>query len=260
MGKKDSSRTRVVPVFDKLIEKDPTGCKWLSQLLRLPVAGNILAFQPEWPCKIKDCGWGNKEKKLDPPVSLLSWLIRHPRGPVSGKLSSDSTKEQKRRQWIKGSQEAIIEGLHLLRHNPNGEDWFIFEGQSQPDVFIETEDLIIVIEGKRTEKRPTSTTKWMPIRSQMLRHIDCAWEIRGKKQVIGFYIVEGEGQSEKVPEKWRSFSAETICSDILASSLPHRGQEEREGIASCFIGATTWQRICLEFGIDWMSLPNEVDR
>ena len=32
MGKYDSSKTRVVPVFDRLVEKDPTGAAWLPRL------------------------------------------------------------------------------------------------------------------------------------------------------------------------------------------------------------------------------------
>lgn len=192
-------------------------------------------------------------------MALLSWVIRHPRKPVSGSLSSDPVKAEKRRQWIEGSRERIIEGLGLLRRDPNGGGWHIFEGRTQPDIFIETDDLIVVIEGKRTEKEPTTTTKWMQGRNQMLRHLDCAWETRGGKQLIGFFIVEGNGLSEDVPPDWHTFAADTISRSTIASSLPHRGREEQDGIASCFTGVTTWQRICGEFGIDWTSLPDERD-
>lgn len=36
MGKNDSSKTRVVPVFSELRDQDPTGKAWLSKLLALP--------------------------------------------------------------------------------------------------------------------------------------------------------------------------------------------------------------------------------
>jgi hypothetical protein len=72
---------------------------------------------------------GDKEKKLDPPVALLSWLIRHPRPPLSGTLSLDPDKAEKRSEWIAGSETRRLEGLALLRNNPNGEDWHLFEGQ-----------------------------------------------------------------------------------------------------------------------------------
>lgn len=35
MGKYDSSRTRVVSVFDALMDRDPTGVEWLLPLLNL---------------------------------------------------------------------------------------------------------------------------------------------------------------------------------------------------------------------------------
>ena len=199
MGKRDSSLTRVVPVFGQLYENDPTGCSWLPQMIRLPAGGHAVSLQADCRFTIKEHGWGVTEKKLDPPVALLSWLIRHPRKAVSGNLSFNPVKAEKRRQWIEGSRERIIEGLSLLRHDPNGAGWHIFEGHTQPDIFIETDDLIVVIEGKRTEKKPTTTTKWMHGRNQMLRHLDCAWETRGGKQLGGFFIVEGNGLSEDVP-------------------------------------------------------------
>jgi hypothetical protein len=174
-------------------------------------------------------------------------------------LSSDPVKAEKRRQWIEGSRERIIEGLSLLRRDPNSYGWYIFEGRTQPDIFIETDDLIVVIEGKRSETKPTTTTKWMQGRNQMLRHLDCAWEIRGGKQLVGFFIVEGNGRSEDVPPDWHTFAADTISHPTIASSLPHRGQEEQDGIVSCFSGVTTWQRICAEFGLDWTLLPDKIN-
>ncbi len=214
---------------------------------------------PDCHFSIKSHGWGDHEKKLYPPIALLSWLIRHPRKPNSGRLSSDPHKAGKRRLWIEGSHEMILEGLRLLRNNPTGEGWHIFEGQTQPDVFIETDDLIVVIEGKRTERTPTTMTKWMGVRNQMLRHLDCAWEIRGSKHLVGFFIVEGTGVSGEIPAPWRDCVAETLDSAVIASSLPHRGPEEQLGIASCFLGTTTWQRVCMEFGIDWNVLPDEIE-
>lgn len=259
MGKLNSSKTRVVPVLKQLYESDPTGCSWLPKLIRLPLGENTAVIKPGSNITIIDHRWGDDEKKLNPPVALLSWLIRHPRKPVSGSLSSNPIKAEKRHRWIAGSREMVLEGLRLLRNNPTREDWHIFEGQTQPDVFIETDDLIIVIEGKRTEIKPTTTTKWMSGRDQMLRHLDCAWEIRGNKQLFGFYIVEGDDESPDVPLRWQAFASDTISRPVVVSSLPHRGQDEQQGIASCFIGVTTWQSVCMEFGIDWKKIQQESD-
>ncbi len=258
MGKYDSSKTRVVPVFDRLLEKDPTG--WLPQLLALPVGGNPVHATEDNRLNIENYGWGRNERKLSPPVSLLSWLIRHPRAPVSGGLSADPEKAAVRQEWINGSVERIREGLALLRHNPENLDWHIFEGETQPDVYIETQDMIVVIEGKRTEHGPTTKTKWMAGRHQMLRHIDCAWEIRGRKTIAGFFIVEGSDPSSvEVDEQWQTFARETTAASAVSASLPHRSPEEQAQIAACFAGVTTWQRVCNEFGLDATALPDECD-
>jgi hypothetical protein len=256
MGEKDSSRTRVAPVFNILYARDKTGKTWLPRLLRLPTGGHPIRISSEWDFTIQDAGWGENEKKLDPPISLLSWLIRHPKIPANGQLSHNSVKAQKRHDLIEGSDARLVEALGLLSYNPEGHDWHIFEGRTQPDVFIQTPYILIVIEGKRTEREATKETKWMAGRHQMLRHIDCAWEIKGKRKVVGFFIVEGDGAEGGVPPFWLDQARKTISREAIMSSLPHRGPEEQEGISRCFLGVTTWQRVCREFGIDWTSITN----
>jgi hypothetical protein len=103
MGRRDSSKTRVAPIFDILYDSDKTGKSWLPKLLRLPAGGNIIRINPDWDFSIQDKGWGREEKKLEPPVSLLLWLIRHPRMPSDGQLSQDSVKAQKRRELIESA-------------------------------------------------------------------------------------------------------------------------------------------------------------
>ena len=140
MGKKDSTLTRVVPVFDQLFRMDPNG-SWLSQLIRLPVGGHVLSLPIDCRLVIKDYGWGSKEKKLQPPVALLSWLIRNLEMPITGNLSSDHHKKEKRLQLINGSSERISEAIRLLRQKTKNKNWHIFEGETQPDVFIQTDDI-----------------------------------------------------------------------------------------------------------------------
>jgi hypothetical protein len=256
MGKHNSTKTRVAPIFDQLYMNDNSGHSWIPKLISLPVGGNSVRFSVNCDFTIQESMWGDKEKQLDPPVALLSWLIRHPRPPLSGTLSSDPDKALKRSEWIAGSETRRLEGLSLLRNNPNGEDWHLFEGQTQPDVFIQTPDVVVVIEGKRTERGPTTNTKWMAGRHQMLRHIDCAWEVAGNRKIIGFFIVEGTDNDRLVPTPWIEYARQTVAPDAVASSLPHRGLEEQNGIASCFAGVTTWQRLCKELKQNWAALPD----
>ncbi len=261
MGKYDSSLTRVLPVFDKLFQMDKTGLSWLSKVLSLPRIPNHPHPEIEDTAPIIEARWGKKEKPLPPPRSLLRWLIQNCRPPDTPDLREGKITREERQGLVRKDPKIINEALSLLdqRKIPK-RDWYVLEGPSQPDVYLETENMIIVIEGKRTEPNSTAATKWMPVRHQMLRHMDCAWEIRGSKRVYGFFSVEGDGGADAydVPEKWIEAIKSTVSDETLKNSLPHRKSNEIKEIAESFLGATTWQAVCKEFGIEWKSLPDSV--
>lgn len=94
-------------------------------------------------------------------------------------------------------------------------------------------------------------------RYQMWRHTDAAWEVRGRRKVFGFFIVEGEGGD--VPDRWRKAAFNTRSDSAIASSLPHRSREEVAELSSCFLGVTTWGKVCGALGLDASSLPCRVD-
>ena len=119
--------------------------------------------------------------------------------PRDGNIGTSQVTVRKREALLNRDKLVIGEALALLnRPALPPSDWYILEGHSQPDVFLQTPEVIVVIEGKRTERGPTVRTTWMPGRDQMMRHIDCAWEIRGTRKVFGFYLVEGDGGAEAV--------------------------------------------------------------
>ena len=78
----------------------------------------------------------------------------------------------------------IAGSIRLLKTRSRPGVWYVLEGKSAPDVFFESTKALVVIEGKRTERKALSQTSWMPKRSQMLRHLDAAWEIRDAKRVL----------------------------------------------------------------------------
>ena len=55
------------------------------------------------------------------------------------------------------------EAIDLAIEYGDLKSWHLFEGETRPDVYIETPDLLVVIEGKRTEGGPTTSTKWIVI-------------------------------------------------------------------------------------------------
>jgi hypothetical protein len=136
----------------------------------------------------------------------------------------------------------------------------VLEGPSQPDVFLDTDDAIVVIEGKRSEPDLATSTAWMPVRHQMLRHLDAAWEHRQGRRIYGLFIVEAEeGAASVEPSSaWHQAVEATITEEVLKGSLPHRSPEERSQIASALLGVTTWQAVCDEFQIPRAVLIPEV--
>lgn len=252
MGIRDSTQTRVVPVFDAL------SYSFLPRLLQLVADGQV---QPTGP--IEEACWGS-EKALRPPNSLLKWLVENLELQPNCSVGSSRSAIQKRKALIAGDEEVRREKVRrealdlLAKPRLPAQAWYILEGPSYPDVFIQTASVIVVIEGKRTERRPTRSTSWMPCRDQLLRHLDCAWEIRGDRSVFGLMIVEAEEdhKSFNVPEPWLNWMQESKRDPVLSQSLPHRSEEERDAIAASILGMTTWQKVCQEFRIAWDSLPD----
>ena len=117
--------------------------------------------------------------------------------------------------------------------------WYMFEGYTNPDIFIEGDDYVIVCEGKWTEPHITTTTTYLcsagEYRNQMIRHIQGALNYTNKK-VYAFYIVDaGCGYTEDLNKESfvRQLELETIQPEDI----------EKEKISNAFYGYTTWQAI-----------------
>lgn len=254
MGKENSTVTRVVPVFDHLLNRDSSG-EWLAELLSLPSLDLPEWVRPSIPNVgvLESSNWGDNERGIPAPTSLLKWLTLN--GEPQNKdcwNTSLETVENRRAMLIRKEENRISEALQAIDARKGSEvGWHILEGATWPDMFLQTAELIVVIEGKRTEKKPTIGTDWMPVRHQMLRHMDGALEIAGTRQVIGFFIVEGSDSQTgiRVPDIWVKAARNTISEYALTMSLPHRSREQRQLIADGFLGVTTWQQVCSTFNI-----------
>jgi len=251
-GQYDSSKTRVAPVLDQLKAR---GGDWVRDLLTLPKFGSGERPSSSVDVAFVEGHWGAKERGLAPPVALLSWLIRNLSTPVG-----NTTVDENRARLLQGDSATIETALNLLRSAGTERRWHAFEGLTYPDATIETPDALIVIEGKRTERGPTTHTTWMPGRHQMWRHMDAAWEIRGRRAVFGFFLVDGlPPEPIEVPSVWELASQATLAATGLDGSFPHRSDRERQGIAQGFLGVATWQCVCAKFGLDFNTLPDTVD-
>lgn len=257
MGIHDSTRTRVEPIFDELFARDSTGASWLPPLAALPSRSGD-AMRKGLTSALQRCGWGDSEIPLPPPPALLRWLVRNPQLCDEAAHRSTSTSTRLKRDLLLARDpETVEEAIRLLSRLPiPSRAWFVMEGPTWPDVYLENETSIVVIEGKRTEPGPTTHTTWMRVRHQMLRHLDCAWEQRRGREVFGFFIVEGELDNPDPSTAWLAYADAVVRPEALDSSLPHRDPVERTAIARSFLGVTTWQRVCSDFGIRWETLPD----
>jgi len=246
----ESSRTRLAPVFDLLQRR---GDDWVRTLLTIneapdkpppDLSGLNLQFEKGY--------WGKNEHSLDPPVALLSWLIRNPGSHLS---AQDNLKE--RRSLAGGDPVTVGRALHALRTSAAPKGWHLLESPTLPDVMIETPDALIVMETPRSDGG-TTPESGPGERQRIWRHIDAAWEIRGRRRVFGFFIVVSEEPAGRMPVEWRNFFREMESGRTLDANFPHRSSAERDALAACMLGGTTGQNLCTEFGISSAALPRTI--
>lgn len=250
----DSSRTRVGRILGAL-SADATGDpQWLRRLLDLATGPGVHPWQTQ-DLTVTDRfhhpppgATSPTERGLQPPVALLSWLIRNFPLPESAVVGDDEV-AIKRQALARRNPAVIAEGITALRQRGATKGWQVLEGPTYPDALFVTPDTLVVVEGKRTERTTTTETKWMPGRHQVLRHLDAAWEIRGHRAVYGLMIVESHGGSSAVPDQWATAAEKTRGDTAVAGSLPHRGPAEQAGIRDAFIGVTTWAEVVSAFSL-----------
>ena len=263
MGAYNSSTTRVVPVFDRLMDSDPTGHAWLRGLLTLgsradavPLPEGVGLLPPKHPRS-----WGHSERRLKPPLSLLEYLVRNITPAQVDRAGDDDPVRALRMSLAMRDDAVLQEALRGIRTSPRPpRAWYLLEGPSSPDACLETSQLLLVIEGKRTEATVTSHTKWMPARSQLVRHMDAAMEVADGRLVLGLLIVEGANSaSSQLPSShWLEASDAQFTAHALERSLPHRSAEERRGLYNGYLGVTTWQAICSRFSLRWPPVDDAV--
>ena len=243
MGKFNSSLTRVNPLGDAIINNH----KLVDRLLSLVMSDNSLEFGEFNNSNVFYSG-GQGEKALKPSQRHLSSIIEKIiidekfRSYVRKKDTSTKSNKILRNKLF----DLDLETIEMAKSS--FKDWNTFETNSYPDLFIENDKFIIVIEGKRTETDITRSTTYLPNRCQMVRHIENALEYcKGKKTIIGFYIIEDscryEDHCSKVSFK-EDLEKETIKKDDNLKSA----------IINSFYGYTTWQKISDNLNINFSNI------
>ncbi len=234
MGKYDSSRYRVVPLVEA-IKRSEEYFNLFLQTMELPLL--------KYPCDENAFCYGDHEKQLKPPKEHLAALIDY----LAAKEHAKASNQGKKRSALfgAGSQDdrelTRIEAQRLLEeaydNEPLPKAWYIFEGYTSPDIYIEGDDYVIVCEGKWTESHITTKTTHLhednEFRNQMIRHIQGALNSTDKR-VYAFYIVDADC----------GYTAD-LTSDAFKKQLDSETvkPENKEQILDAFCGYTTWQRL-----------------
>ena len=262
-GRFNSSITRVRPVFTALIQRDPTGRSWLPALLelcphrdRLPPGiraqpGELLS-ELVAPRLYKDKVLGEIEilscfeRRVAPPAAFLRWLIVNSEQMTWPESAGTNEETLRRRRVLCGTdpelrEAARREALGLLESrgaSGSNKQWWAFEGFTEVDCWLETERLVLLIEGKRRESL-SAATAWYPARNQLVRNLEVAGDYAGAKDAFVLLAVE-----EVVPELTR---------ETLIASTPHMSDADRELLTERYLGQVTWRSL-----VDALELPSNV--
>ena len=269
-GKFNSSITRVRPVFQELINQDRTGLSWLPEILkRAPINRNFATRLSENPGTLleetlqiqrypdrvlKEYGVDKIdletcfEKSLPPPARFLRWLIENPSKMSwpKGKFSKETLYKREKLFDEHGeiaAQETRQEALLELEHHGSlgsAKKWWAFEGFTEVDCCLETDRLVLFIEGKRKESLSPSTA-WYPARNQLIRNLEVAQEIAGDKDFAVIVIAKQD--------------IGPISEEIVEKGLPHFNQEERNDLMKHYLGCILWPDLCHAVGMDYNNLP-----
>jgi predicted protein tyrosine phosphatase len=273
MPGQNSSITRVRPFFKQLLAAQPTGAGWLASLLRSstanpefarPLADDPGELLPSCSAKriYPDRVLGNVsleqcfEKTLQPPERFLLWLIEHPElmswpREKGGRERTYSSSTQRRRKMMldadnpTGVAETKSEALRqLARLGVSGSErkWWMFEGSTEADCCLETESLVLVIEGKRNEGL-SPATHWFPQRNQLWRNVEAAAAYAAGKRYAVLLLAETPVEA----------------GSTLDASLPHLAHGERRLLAQHYLGCVTWRDACRTTGVDYSKLPDTND-
>lgn len=273
-GQWNSSITRVRPFFEELLAGDPSGATWIGRLTeagsRAPdYPGDLEALQGELSAGLvatrpyNDRILGRTidlatcfEYPVPPSEAFLRWLIENPArlawpGQDKGKGARFGDETQERRHALlsdddpdaqAAAQRDALAELARLGVSGSRRKWWAFEGFTEVDCWIETEDLLLLVEGKRTEPLSRSTD-WFPKRSQLVRNLEVAGELARGRLAAVLLVVEDEVEGELDP-------------DVVSASTPHLTPAARNELSARYLGQVRWQDLCAKLDVSYGDLPD----
>ena len=233
MGKYNSSEHRIKPLM-KQIENSQQNFEKFIGIIGLKNLGDPTEY------RYAD-GDNNTEKALKPTKQHLMGLVKYLSGKGTGNYSVNGDNRIGLFDGDVSKKELALSEIEDNYDSLPSRAWYIFEGYTYPDLYIEGDDYIIICEGKWTEPHITTETTYLQAangayRNQMVRHIQGALNSAENKKVYAFYIVDKNCGYTKDLEK-DSF-AEQVEKETIALSY-----SEKYDVISSYYGYTTWQDI-----------------
>jgi hypothetical protein len=174
-----------------------------------------------------------------PTKPFLRWLITHPdqlTWPDGGKRRFPKTMQKRRKDLVgdngaRAQQKARREALQLLLHYGvcrSRNKWWAFEDFAFADCYIETEELVVLFQGRRASPLPPATD-WFPQRDQLIRNLEIAQEIG--ETIDKDYAVMVLAEDDIGP----------VSEEVFEASLPHFTSAERRDLMGHYIGCVRWK-------------------
>jgi hypothetical protein len=278
MGEHNSSVTRVWPVFDYLFHYDPTGTAWLPWLLKLgsrsaqvdplihadsgPVLPELVHFERAIPGQLRRvlgservARLGRLRNALEPSIPpsgpFLRWLLEHPERLVWPKKCGvekkyDPNTQEKRKRLVANDltvRNDALKQLAAIGANRSRKKWWAFEGFTSVDCHLETDTMLLFIEGKRKDT-VSNSTDWFSGRNQLIRNLEVARALAAGRK--NFAVLLCAETATELPES------------AWAGSLPHLSSVQIEELKRHYLGYATWsaivQRLC-----PGLRLPEKID-
>ena len=252
-GVRDSSKTRVQPVLSHL----QPGSEEAEELLR-----KLLALCPNQGCLPRDVverpGTPTRvefEERVAPSEDFLRWLIENPKelNDAANTSKNEETKSKRDRliMGIPDAREEALRELQKSRAEGSGRKWWALEGFTSVDCLIETDRLLLFIEGKRTDSISTLIS-WYAHRNQVVRNLECARQMaQGSGRAYAVLVIAEEAVNKDVLER-------SLDPKNLRKSLPHLDAQEQEELLGHLLGDLTWQELVREWGLGDKALPDTV--